>query len=141
MPLRRRKGRRCQGGERSSALRIFNGILCLLMLLFAAVQYNDPDGPLWAAIYAVPAIWCGLLAWRPSLPAEHAPLHYLLLASLGAAVLLTVYFWPRAESFWRIDIWWDDEGAREGMGMMIVTAALAAAAYGAARIRRARQTF
>ena len=28
----------------------------LLMLLFAGVQYNDPDGFLWAAIYLVPVM-------------------------------------------------------------------------------------
>ena len=27
----------------------------LLMILFAGVQFNDPDGLLWAAIYLVPS--------------------------------------------------------------------------------------
>ena len=40
-------------------------LLGLLMVAFAAVQYNDPDGPLWAAIYLVPAVWALLAAFKP----------------------------------------------------------------------------
>ncbi len=37
-----------------------------------------------------------------------------------AAMAGTVYFWPRMPGFWRHEIWWEEETAREGMGMMIV---------------------
>jgi hypothetical protein len=42
-------------------------ILALLMALFAAVQVNDPDGPLWMLLYGVPAIWAGIAWLRPRL--------------------------------------------------------------------------
>jgi len=45
----------------------------LLMILFVGVQYNDPDGLLWAAIYLVPAIWAGILAFRPHLIQKTLP--------------------------------------------------------------------
>jgi hypothetical protein len=44
------------------------------MLLFVAVQYNDPDGPLWMVLYGVPAIWAGLAWMRPQLLLRPAPL-------------------------------------------------------------------
>jgi hypothetical protein len=47
------------------------------MLLFVAVQYNDPDGPLWMVIYGVPAIWAGLAWMRPQLLLRPAPLPLL----------------------------------------------------------------
>ena len=37
-------------------LRIISIIMFLLLLLCVAVQYNDPDGPLWMAIYAYGAV-------------------------------------------------------------------------------------
>ena len=49
----------------------------------------------------------------------------LLVVSLVAAVGLTIFYWPPAEHWWDIDVWWESEESREGMGMMIVTAALA----------------
>jgi len=36
-------------------------ILCLiLMVMFAAAQYNDPDGRIWMLIYAIPAVWAAI---------------------------------------------------------------------------------
>ena len=47
-------------------MRILNGVLCLLMLAFVAVQYNDPDAAVWMVIYALPAAWAALAAWQPA---------------------------------------------------------------------------
>ena len=40
-------------------MKIFNGILTLLFILFAAVQFNDPDPYYWIAIYALVAVISG----------------------------------------------------------------------------------
>jgi hypothetical protein len=52
-------------------------LLGLIMLLFAGVQYNDPDGPLWVVIYGVPAAWAFLAAFK--LPAVRSRTGTLLL--------------------------------------------------------------
>jgi hypothetical protein len=39
---------------------IFNAIFLIIYLLSAAVQYNDPDGLLWAAIYLAAAGMCAM---------------------------------------------------------------------------------
>ena len=41
-------------------MKIVNAILCLLFLLFAAVQYNDPDPWAWGSYYLLVAVVCGL---------------------------------------------------------------------------------
>jgi hypothetical protein len=97
----------------------------LLMVAFAAVQYNDPDALLWATIYLVPAAWCFAAAFRParvrSLAGER-----LLWASVAVGAGLTVFYWPAMPNFWVKDVWWVEETAREGMGMMIAFAVLLA---------------
>ena len=97
----------------------------LLMVAFAAVQYNDPDALEWATIYLVPAAWCFSAAFRParvqSLAGER-----LLWASVAVGAALTVYYWPTVPNFWVKDVWWVEETAREGMGMMIAFAVLLA---------------
>lgn len=41
-------------------MKIFNITCCILFVLFAALQYNDPDGIKWIIIYLYPAILCWL---------------------------------------------------------------------------------
>ena len=99
--------------------------LLALMLLFAALQYNDPDGLAWAALYAVPvaALLAALL--HPALlatPLGRAALG-VALAGLGIGTALC---WPEQAGFWRRDVWWQEETAREGMGMAVALAATAA---------------
>lgn len=116
-------------------MRIANGILFLLMLLFAGVQYNDPDGPRWMAIYGVPAAWAGVAAFRPALLARPAA-RALWFATVALAVVGTVYYWPPVADWWRESVWWNVEEAREGMGMMIVDLVLLV--VGAAFLRQRR---
>ena len=98
-------------------------LLGLIMAAFAGVQYNDPDGPLWMLIYGVPAAWAFLAAFN--LQAVRSRTGTLLLwLTIGAALLGVVYYWPQAPNFWQKDVWWEDEGAREGMGVMIVLVVL-----------------
>jgi hypothetical protein len=114
-------------------MRYVFSVLGVLMLLAAAVQYNDPDGPLWAVYYGVPAIWCALAAFRPGLMAGVGG-RALLGASVIAGLALTYWYWPTAVGFWHEEVWrmgmTDLEAARiaeesrEGMGMMIATSVL-----------------
>jgi hypothetical protein len=93
-------------------------LLGLLMVAFAAVQYNDPDALLWIVLYLVPAAWAFAAAFRPaqvrSLAGER-----LLWASVAAGVGAMVFYWPTVPGFWHKDVWWVEETAREGMGVMI----------------------
>jgi hypothetical protein len=112
-------------------MRYLNGFICALLSLFAIAQYNDPDAVVWILIYGVPAVWAGLVAWRPvSLSRSSAALGALG-ACLALALAGTVYMWPADFS-----VWWDVEEVREGMGLMIVTLGLLVVALTLWRIRR-----
>lgn len=39
-------------------MKIFNLIFCILFILFAALQYNDPDPYVWIPIYLYAAVLC-----------------------------------------------------------------------------------
>jgi hypothetical protein len=106
-------------------MRYVFAVLAVLMLLFAVAQYNDPDGPLWMVIYGVPAIWAGVVWWRPHLLTGPAPLGALAV-TLAIALVLVVVLWPPAEEWWRTEVWWDDEASREGMGLMLAAAVVLA---------------
>jgi len=41
-------------------MKIFNIIFCFLFIVFAALQYNDPDPYLWVPIYMYTAVLCWL---------------------------------------------------------------------------------
>ena len=104
-------------------MRYLHILLGLLMAAFAAVQYNDPDAPLWIAIYLVPAAWAFAAAFRPAKLRTLAG-ERLLWVTLAVAAGTMVFYWPQAPEFWRKDVWWHDEEAREGMGVMIGFAVL-----------------
>ena len=108
----------------------------LLMILFAGVQFNDPDGLLWAAIYLVPAIWAGILAFRPHLIQNTLPFGLLGL-SAAAELIGVLYYWPTTPGFWRQDVWWKTETVREGMGIMIAAVVVLIALATAVRNRAA----
>jgi hypothetical protein len=100
-------------------------VLALLMLLFVAVQVNDPDGPLWMVFYGVPAVWAGLAWMRPHVLVRPAPLT-LLGATVVVGLVLVVVLWPPAEQWWLTEVWWESEASREGMGLMLAAAVLVA---------------
>lgn len=41
-------------------MKFFNIFFCVVFILFAVVQYNDPDAYLWMPIYLYPALLCYL---------------------------------------------------------------------------------
>lgn len=107
-------------------MKYVNGIFCIVLLLFAGVQYNDPDAVFWIPVYLVPALWAGIAAYRPRALRGRMP-SLGLLACLALSVIGMIYFWPQDPGWWRQDVWWEREPAREGMGVMIVTLALVVA--------------
>ena len=120
-------------------------VLAALSFFAVAVQYNDPDGPLWMAYYAVPTIWCLVAAVRPGIFAS-ATVRGLLAASLVGSIALTLWYWPPVAGFWREQVWemgkTDPQAAaiaeqsREGMGLMIATAMILVVAIWAFLQRR-----
>jgi hypothetical protein len=115
-------------------LRWLNFLLFLVMLAFAAVQYNDPDWYVWIVYYLVPAFWALVAAFRHRLFQRMQWLGWLWSCVAGWAALVYVY-WPQMPSFWRKEVWSQEETAREGMGLMIALAVLAVAVFTAYRKR------
>ncbi|TCT12591.1 transmembrane family 220 protein [Tepidamorphus gemmatus] len=108
-------------------MRVLHGALCLMLLLFAALQYNDPDPEIWIPIYAIPGILAGIAAGRPH-AVQHGALRSVVLAVTVLALLGVYHYWPQTQHFWKIDVWWQDEAAREGLGAMIVAVTMLAVA-------------
>jgi hypothetical protein len=49
-------------------MKIFNIVFAILFVIFAALQYNDPDPYIWIPIYLYAAILCGLASRRKFYP-------------------------------------------------------------------------
>lgn len=100
-------------------MRVISGIIAVIMLLFASVQYNDPDGLYWGLAYGIPGVWALTNAINPS--ALNGPVATPILVVLSAAAFYGVYyFWPQMNGWWREEVWWQEETVREGMGVMII---------------------
>jgi Transmembrane family 220, helix len=63
-------------------MKIFNIFFCIVFIIFAALQYNDPDPYVWVPIYLYAAILCALAAANRFYPAFYAAgiLVYLIYA-------------------------------------------------------------
>jgi len=68
-------------------LKVFNIFFCIVFILFAAVQYNDPDPYVWMPIYLYTAILCWL-AFRN----KYFPGAYLLGIAAYAAYAIYKFF-------------------------------------------------
>ena len=68
-------------------LKLFNIFFCIVFILFAAVQYNDPDPYVWMPIYLYTAILCWL-AFRN----KYFPGAYLLGMAVYAAYAIYKFF-------------------------------------------------
>ena len=100
-------------------MRVFNIILGLLMIAFAAVQLNDPDSYIWILYYLVGAAWALIAALKSEF--IRSPMGKVLLwLSIGVALGGVIYYFPQMDRFWERDVWWNEETAREGMGVMIL---------------------
>ncbi len=68
-------------------LKLFNIFFCIVFILFAAVQYNDPDPYIWMPIYLYTAILCWLAFRNKFFPGA-----YLLGIVLYAAYAIYKFF-------------------------------------------------
>jgi len=68
-------------------LKLFNIFFCIIFILFAAVQYNDPDPYVWMPIYLYAAVLCWL-AFR----SKYFPGAYLLGIAVYAAYAIYKFF-------------------------------------------------
>ena len=119
-------------------MRWLSALLAVLMLVFIVVQYNDPDGVKWMFIYAVPMLWAAVAALRPSL-LLNKPATILLLGFMVLSAAAMFYYWPRTPGWWKSEVWWEVETAREGMGMMIVLFVLIVAWITSYRFKSVRE--
>ena len=101
------------------AMHILNVVLGLMLIGFAAVQYNDPDTWVWVTLYMVPAVWMYLVTFRPQSVSRSAYGMPLLWATLALYLAAVIFYWPQMPNFWRKEVWMAEETAREGMGVMI----------------------
>ena len=68
-------------------MKIVNIVLCVLFLLFLAVQYNDPDPYLWMPIY-------GFVAWICALAVVRKYNKPFILIGLGILMIYTLTYVP-----------------------------------------------
>ena len=88
-----------------------------MLALFAIVQYNDPDALLWFLIYAIPAAWAGASRFARTCCRRTGRRSWLS-SCASPRRSPAVYMWPSLPENW-IHI----EEEREGLGLIIVTAA------------------
>ncbi len=62
-------------------------ILCLLFILFAAVQVNDPDPWLWVLLYAAVAVNCWFAA-------RSKMISWLFFLTTAGVILWMILLWP-----------------------------------------------
>lgn len=75
------------------ALKIFNIFFCIVFILFAALQYNDPDPYVWVPIYLYAAVFCWL-AFR----GKYFPVAYLF--GIAAYTAYAVYKFLDKNGVW-----------------------------------------
>jgi general stress protein CsbA len=68
-------------------LKLFNIFFCIVFILFAAVQYNDPDPYIWMPIYLYAALLCWLAVRN-----KYFPRAYLLGIAVYAAYAIYKFF-------------------------------------------------
>jgi len=74
-------------------MKIFNLIFCVLFILFAGLQYNDPDPYVWIPIYMYAAILCWLAFRGRYFPKA-------CLAGIALYALYAVYLFVEKDGVW-----------------------------------------
>jgi len=114
-----------------SYTRFFFGFCSFMFIVFAGLQFNDPDPQVWVTIYGLAAILSALVAFgRYNLP--------VLLIAAVAALIGGIYLFPASVGDWILQEWEqadltmktpDMEEARESFGLLIVFLVMSLAAY------------
>ncbi len=111
--------------------RIFFGVWCLLFILFAYWQWNDPDPWLWIPIYGGAAV---LSAFAAAGSFSRPPLSVCIALCLAGFV----YLYPSSASEWIQQEWQQQdlsmktqnmEEGRESFGLLIIALVLSVALY------------
>jgi len=92
-------------------------VLAIILFIFAAVQYNDPDWYFWGPIYLLAAAWSYVAARSPALFRTSPVVLYGALLSAAGFVVGFIYDAPFIKPGW-IHI----EEAREALGYLISAA-------------------
>jgi hypothetical protein len=114
-------------------MKIFNIVLCIIFVLSAALQYNDPDPYIWMPIYLYPAVLCYLATKN-----KFYPNAYLFGIAFSTIYALWLFFdktgvlnWARvhdaeniAQSMKATKPWIEE--TREFFGLLIIIIALMA---------------
>ena len=106
-------------------MRALHAVFGIVMLGFAAVQYNDPDGIFWALVYLLAAAWSGLAAWRPAWLGGR---RWLVGGMVVSGLLFLVGFATLAPTIGAD--WIHVEEARESLGYLIAAGTTLLAALG-----------
>ena len=110
---------------------IFFGIWCLLFIISAFVQLNDPDAWIWVTIYLVAATLSGFAA------THRFPVVLLAVVTL-LSLVGAVYFFPPSVGEWVAQEWQQQdltmktiamEEARESFGLLLISIVLGIAAF------------
>lgn len=110
-------------------MRFVHGALSAMLILFAVVQYNDPDWYYWAPVYLLAAAW-SLLAMRQ--PERFAT---WIVARVGAPISIALFLVGFASLASHIQPGWIHiEEAREAIGYLICAATTALSIW-ASRLR------
>jgi hypothetical protein len=103
-------------------MRTVHVVLCGILLLFAALQYNDPDWYYWGSVYLLAAIWSCLAGLAPHL------MRSSLVARIGAPLSIVSFLLGFVSLAGQVGPGWiHNEEARESLGYLIcgVTTGLA----------------
>lgn len=76
-------------------MKLFNLLFCILFIISAALQYNDPDPYVWIPIYMYGAVLCWL-AFR----VKFYPKAYLSGIVIYAAYAIGLFFWKNGVWDW-----------------------------------------
>lgn len=110
-------------------MRAVHAVLCVLLLFFAALQYNDPDWLYWGLVYLLSAIWPFLAAVAPR-HMQSSPLAHVCAA---ISLLFLIGFLSLAHQLG--PGWIHNEEARESLGYLICALATALAVWDTRRRR------
>lgn len=107
-------------------MRAVHVVLCGVLLLFAALQYNDPDWYYWGPVYLLAAIWSFLAGLAPQL------LRSSLLARIGAPLSIVLFLLGFVSLASQLGSGWiHNEEARESLGYLICAATTTLAVWDA----------
>lgn len=107
-------------------MRTLNVMICLIFLLFAGWQYNDPDPYIWIPIYGFVALAYGLAAFGMEMPYKILVSGLILMTMYMLTYIPDLYRWiqmgePSIVDTMQAERPWI-ELTREGFGLMLCVA-------------------